>query len=167
MPLVLQGKPTHESLEPLLWLMGKWHANSAQGSFPTMPPFTYEEEVEFYSTGQPMLNYASFSWNPEKNSPLHSEAGYLRIKLGSPELSFMVAHNFGLTSIEEGQVSGKSITLSSQHISRMSWSKAPAVSKIVRTWTLREDNKLEQVLSMETENTPLSEHLRVLYTKMY
>lgn len=83
--------------------MGKWRTVQAEGTYPSIQPFTYQEEIEFKSVGQPMLNYVSTSWHPTKLNPMHLESGFLRIKLGTGDVSFMVAHNFGLTSLEEGR----------------------------------------------------------------
>lgn len=38
--------------------------------------------------------------------------------------------------------------------------------QIVRSWNLLENQTLEQVVLMETGNTPLTEHLRVIYSKV-
>lgn len=38
--------------------------------------------------------------------------------------------------------------------------------QIVRSWNLLENQTLEQVVLMETKNTPLTEHLRVIYSKV-
>nr|CAH7735078.1 unnamed protein product [Callosobruchus chinensis] len=93
----------HDSLNPLKFLIGTWKSVSAKGAYPTISPFTYCEEISFESLGQPMLNYTSKTWHPEKGNPMHLESGYLRIFPGS-NISFMVAHNFGLTTLEEGEL---------------------------------------------------------------
>lgn len=90
---------------------------------------------------------------------MHLESGYLRIKPGTQDVYFMVSHNFGwlyklfflliilqgnllsrnlnthylpvgLTTLEEGEVSNNTISLSSKHISRMSCAKNPEVTKV-------------------------------------
>lgn len=95
--------PVHPALQPLEWLRGKWRSIGTEGSYPTIKPFEYEEEIEFTSLGQPMLTYEATSWHPQTQKPMHLESGYLRIKPGTRDVSFMVAHNFGLTSLEEGK----------------------------------------------------------------
>lgn len=99
-----QEKEIHPSLAPLEWIMGKWRSVQAKGFYPTIQPFTYNEEIEFISVGQPMLNYVSNSWNSSNSKPMHLERGFLRIVPNSNKVSFMVAHNFGLTSLEEGSI---------------------------------------------------------------
>ncbi|KAK3926248.1 Peroxynitrite isomerase THAP4 [Frankliniella fusca] len=164
-PTVLQGKPFNEAIKPLLWLLGKWESVEGKGTFPTIPPFSYGEQIEFTSFGQPMVNYSSFSWHPEKKTAMHLESGFLRIKPGTNQVAFLVAHNFGLTTVEEGEVVGNKVSMTSKDITRMSWAKDPAVTKIVRTFELLNDHTLEQVLHMETSSTPLCEHLKIVYKR--
>ncbi|XP_034237879.1 THAP domain-containing protein 4-like isoform X2 [Thrips palmi] len=155
LPEVLQGKPVNDSLKPILWIVGTWEATAGKGSFPTINPFTYCERIQFSSFGQPFLNYSSHSWHPEKKVAMHMETGYLRIKPGTDQVAFMVAHNFGLTSLEEGNISGNQVSLKSTQISRMSWAKEPEVTKLERTWSLNDDGTLEQVVFMETKTSSL------------
>ncbi|CAH0549283.1 unnamed protein product [Brassicogethes aeneus] len=157
----------HEALKPLSFLIGKWKSISAKGAYPTINPFTYCEEVTFSSIGQPLLNYNSIAYNPNGPKPMHLESGFLRIKAaGTNEVAFMVAHNFGLTSLEEGTVKGNEICLKSVQIARMTFAKDPAVIGIERCYSLIEEGKLQLILSMETENIGLTEHLRVVYEKI-
>lgn len=46
----------HEALSKVSWLLGKWRGEGC-GTYPTIPPFTYGEEVIFDHVGQPMLSY--------------------------------------------------------------------------------------------------------------
>lgn len=156
----------HDALKPLTWLIGKWVSISAKGSFPTINPFEYNEEIEFQSIGQPMLNYSLRSWNAEKTKPMHLESGFLRIQPGTNTVAFMVAHNFGLTTLEEGEITGNELKLKSTQISRMSFANDPAVIGVERHFKLINSNNLECVISMETENMSLSEHLRIVYKKV-
>lgn len=94
--------PVHPALQPLEWLRGKWRSLETEGSYPTIKPFDYQEEIEFIYLGQPMLNYVATSWSRINLKPMHFESGYLRIKPDTKDVSFMIAHNFGITSIEEG-----------------------------------------------------------------
>ncbi|CAH2238064.1 jg1966 [Pararge aegeria aegeria] len=120
------------------------------------------------STGQPMFNYTSTSKHPEKGTPMHQERGFLRIKPGTNDLAFLVSHNFGLTSHEEGQCDPekKQIKLTTVNIARMSFAKPPVVKNVVREITMLAPDKLQIVLHMETDNTVLSEHLKAVYSKV-
>ncbi|KAL0270158.1 UNVERIFIED_CONTAM: hypothetical protein PYX00_007655 [Menopon gallinae] len=158
--------PIHEAVSPIIWLHGKWRAEDGRGVYTNVSPFTYAEEIQFSSYGQPGLNYSSVSWNPKKKMPMHLESGFLRIKPDTNELAFLVAHNFGLVTVEEGRVADQTIELDCDSILRMSFSNGPKVTKTRRTFTLTSDSVLEQVLYMETSNSPMTEHLRVVYRKI-
>lgn len=154
------------ALEPLKWLEGTWRCDDVcDGEFPTIKPFKYGEELKFECVGQPMLNYSSFSWHPQKKCPMHQESGFLKIKPGTVQVSLIVAHNFGLTTIEEGSVEGQSLKLTSKEIGRISFSNDVAVTKLVREFTLDGSN-LRQTLWMETDKTPLCKHLEANYQKI-
>lgn len=156
----------HKALEPLEWLIGKWHSTEAKAFFPTMTDVNYVEQIEFSQVGQPLLNYNASSRHAEKGNLMHLEKGFLRIQIDSNAVAFMVAHNFGVTELSEGQVVEKKISLTSTNVSRMSFSKDPAVTKIERTLELTDEDTLTSVVSMETEAQPLQEHLRVTYKRV-
>ncbi|PZC72213.1 hypothetical protein B5X24_HaOG211738 [Helicoverpa armigera] len=158
----------HEALKPISWLAGRWSTEEGRGTYPNIPDFQYHEELEFICVGQPMFNYVSTSTHPEKKTPMHQERGFLRIMPGTNKLAFMVSHNFGLTSLEEGEndEESKQIVLETVSLSRMSFAKPPAVKKIKRTIKLVAPDTLEVVLFMETDNTPLTEHLKAVYKKV-
>lgn len=44
-------------LQPLTWLLGKWRSVEGQAVYPTMKPFPYQEELEFFQTGQPNIQF--------------------------------------------------------------------------------------------------------------
>lgn len=123
----------HNALKPLAWLQGIWRTESAgSGKFPTINSFNYCEEITFSSIGQPMLNYTAQSWHPEKKNPMHREVGFLKIVPNTNKVSFFVTHNFGLTTIEEGEVINEGIQLLSTNISRkIEGSKPPAVLQVL------------------------------------
>ncbi|KAJ3638233.1 hypothetical protein MTP99_001631 [Tenebrio molitor] len=151
---------THEALKPLTWLIGRWVSINAAVAYPTMKPVTYCEEVTYESLGQPLLNYQSRSCHPDSGEPIHIERGFLRIKPGTNQVAFMIAHNLGAVSLEEGCVQDKEITFksTSANIYSMSFVREPKVLGLERIITLKEDGTLETVLSMQTEKTPMTEH---------
>jgi len=85
----------HEALDQISWLIGRWVSESGSGQFPTIDSFKYCEQIEFRSLGQPLLQYEATSWNPETKNVMHMESGFLCVKPGSKEVSFILAHNFG------------------------------------------------------------------------
>ncbi|XP_049883525.1 peroxynitrite isomerase THAP4-like [Pectinophora gossypiella] len=160
--------PLHDALKPLGWLAGRWTTKDGQGRYPNIPDFHYHEDLEFACIGQPMFNFVSTSRNPEKQTPMHQERGFLRIKPGSNDLAFVVSHNFGLTSLEEGRFDpeNKTIVLETVNVSRISFAKPPYVKKFKRVIKLIDESTLEIILHMETDSTPLTEHLRAVYQKV-
>ncbi|XP_028038452.1 THAP domain-containing protein 4-like [Bombyx mandarina] len=158
----------HEALAPISWLEGRWSTTDGRGYYPNIPDFTYHEDLEFLCIGQPMYNFLSTSRHPEKQTPMHQERGFLRIKPGTNELSFVVSHNFGLTSLEEGlcETETHQVILETVNLSRISFAKPPFVKKIKRVFKLLSDDQLEATLYMETDTTPMSEHLKAVYKKI-
>ncbi|XP_063991682.1 peroxynitrite isomerase THAP4-like [Diachasmimorpha longicaudata] len=160
--------PMHNALKHLGWLEGTWRTEfPGEGKYPTMNGFRYEEEIKFVSIGQPMFNYESQTWHPEKKNPMHREVGFLRVIPDSNRIKLILAHNFGVTSIEEGEVDGKKVVLESTGLQRMSeGTKDPAIVKLRREWSVEGDT-LEQTVYMSTTTTPdLTEHLRAKYVRV-
>lgn len=157
-----------EALNPISWLAGRWLTKEGRGTYPNIPGFEYHDEMEFVCIGQPMYNFTSTSRHPEKQTPMQQERGFLRIKPSTNELAFLVSHNVGLTTHEEGtcNIETKEITLETVNLSRMSFAKPPEVKKIKRIFKLLEPDMLQVVLFMETNNTPMTEHLRAIYKKV-
>lgn len=155
----------HPALSPLKFLIGTWKSTSAKGEFPTIKNFSYDEILTFEEIGQPLLNYTSKSKIGER--PMHLESGFLRINPGTDEVAFLVSHNFGICSIEEGKVKSTKIELESTSIARLTFAKQPHVTKLRRTLSLLEDGKLEITTDMATTTVPeLKNHLIVLYEKL-
>lgn len=167
LPSSVVAKPMPEAIKSLSWLLGTWRCQEqAQGAYPTIQDFKYGDEIVFSNVGQPMLNYTSVTWHPEFKFPMHQESGFLRMKLGTDQVSLILSHNFGIASVEEGQVLDKSLVLKSKEISRMSFAKEPAVTEIHRTIKLVDENTLHQVVLMATTKTPLTQHLEATYKKV-
>lgn len=99
----------------------------------------------------------------------------------------------GLVEIEEGELTGQRLDLQSQALARTSFAREPHVQQVVtlsaplhfllspdfstndlpysstlkicRVFQLRGDGKLEQTVSMATDNQALMEHLHVTYRR--
>uniref|UniRef100_A0A182VXN8 THAP4-like heme-binding domain-containing protein n=1 Tax=Anopheles minimus TaxID=112268 RepID=A0A182VXN8_9DIPT len=155
----------HEALKPIQWLIGRWESVTAKGSYPTIKDFTYNEILKFESLGQPLLNYEANSRHPDSGAPMHLERGFLRIKPGTNQVAFMVAHNFGLVVLEEGEAQEHGLKLASKSVDRMSFGKDPAVKAVVKRYQLNADGTLEIQTDMETDNTPMTNHLNVVYKR--
>ena len=48
----------HEAVKPLAWLIGRWKAVKTHGSYPTIKDFRYGEEIEFFTFGQPNIQFS-------------------------------------------------------------------------------------------------------------
>ena len=71
----------HPDLMPLAWLLGPWHGNG-QGEYPTIKPFSFEQDVVFAHDTRPFLHYFSRAWitdeTGERLRPGALETGFLR-----------------------------------------------------------------------------------------
>ncbi|XP_048746895.1 peroxynitrite isomerase THAP4-like [Ostrea edulis] len=156
--------PLHNAAKPLEWLIGKWKGQG-KGIYPTIQDFDFLEELEFFHVGQPMLQFSFYSVNKETNKPLHREIGFIRIKPGTNQIACISSHNNGVSEMAEGTVAGQIVSLESHTIGRMTFGKDPKTVKLKRTFTLDGDT-LHQVVYMETDTVPLTEHLRTTYKKV-
>lgn len=159
------GPPLNDVMKPLSWLLGKWKSEEANGKYPTIDDFKYKEELEFTHVGQPNIQFSFYAFHAENNKPMHRELGFIRLKPGTNSVAFVIAQNTGLVELEEGELNGKEIKTESHSVGRMSFGKPPATKKVRRTFRLDGDT-LEQIVDMETENTAMSEHLRVKYKRV-
>ncbi|XP_052216708.1 peroxynitrite isomerase THAP4-like isoform X2 [Dreissena polymorpha] len=157
--------PLHDMVKGVSWLLGKWRSEEGKGYYPTIQSFTYGEEVEFTHVGQPNLQFSFYSWRAADKNPLHRELGFVRVKPNSNQVALIIAANIGVCEVEEGTYTDNHMQLESHTVGGLTFRKPPAVKKVRRTFT-RNGDKLVQVLDMETENTPMTEHLRITYTKI-
>ncbi|KAL5004322.1 hypothetical protein ScPMuIL_017778 [Solemya velum] len=159
------GPELHEMMKPLSWILGKWKSLNGEGHFPTIKDFAYIEEVEFFHVGQPNIQCCFYSSHPESKKPMHREVGFLRLKPNSDQVAIILSHNNGVCELEEGHMVGQEIKMESHTLGRLTFGKEPKTKKIARVFR-RDGDILEQVVSMETSNTPMTEHLRIKYKKV-
>uniref|UniRef100_A0A8D2MHM8 THAP4-like heme-binding domain-containing protein n=1 Tax=Zonotrichia albicollis TaxID=44394 RepID=A0A8D2MHM8_ZONAL len=173
-------------MEPLSWMLGTWLSDPpGDGTFPTMKPFQYLEEVHISHVGQPMLNFSFNAFHPDTRKPMHRECGFIRLKPDTNKVAFISAQNTGLVEVEEGEVNGQELSIASHSIARISFAKKPHVeqvsahrmshshstaclrrSLITRKFRLNSDGKLEQTVSMATTTQPMTQHLHITYKKV-
>jgi hypothetical protein len=90
----------HPNVEPLGFLLGTWRG-TGEGTYPTVEPFRYGEEMTFTHVGDPFLAYEQKSWSLEDGSPLHFERGFFRGgEAGAVEL--VLAHPLGIVEVSVG-----------------------------------------------------------------
>ncbi|KAM6152599.1 peroxynitrite isomerase THAP4 [Erethizon dorsatum] len=154
-------------VEPLSWMLGTWLSDPpGAGTFPTLQPFQYLEEVHISHVGQPMLNFSFNSFHPDTRKPLHRECGFIRLKPDTNKVAFVSAQNTGIVEVEEGEVNGQELCIASHSIARISFAKEPHVEQITRKFRLNSEGKLEQTVSMATTTQPMTQHLHVTYKKV-
>ncbi|XP_033838168.1 THAP domain-containing protein 4 [Periophthalmus magnuspinnatus] len=163
---VSSSVPLNAAVAPLEWLLGTWESDEpGEGTFPTIKPFRYTETLHFTHVGQPVINFMFNAFHIETKKPLHRESGFIRMKPGTNHVAFINAQNTGLVDIEEGVLTDKQLKLQSCALSRISFAKEPQVQQISRVFRLQPDGKLEQTVSMATNNQPLTQHLHITYQR--
>lgn len=90
----------HPDLAPLACLLGTWRGEG-EGTYPTIEPFRYTEEITFAHAGKPFLAYRQATVNVETGLPAHAESGYWR-PAGAGRIELVLAHPTGVAEIEEG-----------------------------------------------------------------
>uniref|UniRef100_A0A8C5RPM0 THAP domain containing 4 n=3 Tax=Elapidae TaxID=8602 RepID=A0A8C5RPM0_LATLA len=154
-------------IEPLSWMLGTWLSDPpGDGTFPSMKPFQYLEEVHISHVGQPMLNFSFNAFHPDTKKPMHRECGFIRIQPDTNKVAFISAQNTGLVEVEEGEVNGQELSIASNSVARISFAKKPHVEQITRKFRLNSEGKLEQTVSMSTTTQPMTQHLHITYKKV-
>ncbi len=148
----------HPDIKDLAPLLGTWTGRGA-GTYPTIEPFDYLEDVVFTHVGKPFLVYGQTTRGIADGLPMHAETGYLRVpQPGRVEL--VLAHPSGVTEIEVGTyaISGDRISL---ELSTTAIGLAPTAKQVTAlSRSLRVDgDKLSYSLRMAAVGQPLQDHL--------
>ncbi|GJN18076.1 hypothetical protein PR202_gb05196 [Eleusine coracana subsp. coracana] len=133
-----QPPAPHPAVAPLAFLLGKWRGEG-QGSFPTITPFRYGEELLFsHHPSKPVISYTQRTWKAVSGEPMHAESGYWRPRPdGSIEV--VIAQSTGLSEVQ--------------------------VKQITRDFQVV-DGELSYVVQMATNATSLQPHLKALLKKI-
>ena len=148
----------HPDIKDLAPLLGAWTGRGA-GTYPTIEPFDYFEDVVFTHVGKPFLVYGQTTRGIADGLPMHAETGYLRVpQPGRVEL--VLAHPSGVTEIEVGTyaISGDRISM---ELSTTAIGLAPTAKQVTAlSRSLRVDgDKLSYSLRMAAVGQPLQDHL--------
>jgi hypothetical protein len=142
-------------IDTIMFLVGTWRGEG-KGQYPTIDPFAYGEEVRFTDIPRkPFLVYNQRTWHPEKNAPMHTEAGYFRPAEGG-RVEIVLALPTGQVEIEEGTVEGQTIETRSTFVGKTATAKD--VTKLQRTIVVEGDT-LRYTVSMAAVGQPLTPHL--------
>jgi hypothetical protein len=119
----------HPDLMPVAWLLGTWHGNG-KGEYPTIEPFSFEQEVVFAHDGRAFLHYFSRTWITddagERREPGALETGFLRLGEqegdgeGGHPVEFVLAHPTGYAEVWYGIADGARLTLATDVVARTS-----------------------------------------------
>jgi hypothetical protein len=155
----------HPDLQTLAPLLGTWQGRGS-GTYPTIEPFEYLEEVAFSHVGKPFLVYGQKTRSAADGKPLHAETGYLRVpRPGHVEL--VLAHPSGITEIEVGTYTadGTTIELDMTAANIGLTPTAKEVTALGRSFRVDGD-ELSYSLQMGAVGQPLQHHLgAVLHRK--
>lgn len=151
----------HPDLEPLRALLGTW-AGPGSGSYPTIEPFAYNEEITFGHVGKPFLAYGQKTRDATIGLPLHAETGYWR-PAGPGQLEVVLSHPSGLLELQLGTVEpgtggGLVIELASSAV--VGTPTAKSVTAVHRRFELSDDGQVVTYdLSMAAMGQPMTHHL--------
>jgi len=161
-----------QELQSIGFLVGRWRSEfGGKARFPTIPIFTYGEQVDFTITekpqfGIPSLNYTAFAWSSDQIA-LHSEYGTIHVRGGTSQVSLVSVMNNGFITVEEGEVHSNSISLKLIDIGRISWSRDLPVLDLRREWTLIDQDTLDHRVTMQTLTNVMQEHVFIRYRKIF
>ena len=148
----------HPNLQALAGLLGSWQGRGS-GTYPTIEPFDYLEDVVFSHVGKPFLVYGQKTKSAVDGQPLHAETGYLRVpQPGHVEL--VLAHPSGITEIELGTYTADGTTIELE-MATANIGLTPTAKEVTALGrSLRIDgDKLSYSLEMGAVGQPLQHHL--------
>lgn len=168
----------HPAIAPLSFLLGRWRG-TGKGSYPTIEPFDFLQEVTFSHIGKPYLIYTSRSWRlatdengdltrdasgaPVRLEPLALEAGFWRPQ---PEgkVEVLLTHPTGITEIYAGEFhSLTSIEMVTDAVARTATAKPYSAGKrlygLVPSQTREGEKDLGYAFDMAAMGQPLTPHL--------
>jgi len=160
-------------LQSLAFLVGRWRSEfGGKAKFPTIPIFTYGEQLDFTIMEKPAfglnsINYTAFSWAVNQQDALHSEYGCFNVKSGTSQVALTTVMNNGFTTVEEGTVFNNKIDLKLIEIGRISWSRDMPVLDLRREIQLIDPQTLDQRLIMQTLTNQMQEHTFIRYKKIF
>lgn len=157
----MNAPPLAAVLEPLAGLLGTWRGEG-EGSYPTIEPFRYLEEVTFGHVGKPFLTYGQRSRHADTGQPLHGESGYWRA-VGAGRLEVVLAHPFGLLESLEGTLDDGRIELSSVQL--VGTATAKSVVAVTRHLEFGGD-ELRYDVAMAAVGQPLTHHLSAVLFRL-
>jgi hypothetical protein len=146
----------HDDVASFAFLLGTWQGTGA-GSYPTIEPFEYREELAFEHVGDAFLLYRQESWSPS-DEPVHFERGFLRPGGTPGSVELCLAHPIGVTEVAHGTVDGTSLDLAAVDGAIGRSRTGLEVSGVRRQYRVDGDD-LSYRLDLATDTTPMTLHL--------
>lgn len=149
----------HPALEPLAWIVGRWHGLGVVG-YPTIEEHHYEQELELSHDGRPFLKHSSRAWlldgDGKRLRPSASETGWWRPGATAREVEVLLAHHTGVVEILIGEAVFRKVELVSDVVARTATAKD--VTALHRLYGAVEDD-LAYVVEMAAVGEPITPHL--------
>lgn len=153
----------HTDLVPLAWLLGTWHGNG-RGEYPTIEPFSFEQDVVFAHDTRPFIHYFSRAWITDDDGnrlrPGALETGFLRpagtADGGGINIELVLSHATGFAEIWYGTAVGPRLELATDIVARTQTAKEYTAGQ--RMYGLVEGD-LMYAYDMAAEGQPLQSHL--------
>ena len=150
----------HERLEPLSFLVGRWHGLGVVG-YPTIQERRYEQEVVFAHDGRPFLEYTSRTWTVDddgrRTGQSAREAGWWRPGSEPRDVEVLLAHPSGIVEIYVGEVVFRKVELRTDVVARTETAKE--VTALHRLYGIVEGGDLAYAVDMAGVGQGLQPHL--------
>ena len=149
-----------EVLEPVRAFLGTWRG-SGTGVYPTIEPFEFREETQFWHAGKPILGYPQRTGLVRSGAPAHAESGFWRA-VGGPDpdgrtpVEAVIAHPSGISELLVGAATEGRLQVGAGTVTRTPTAKE--VTAVERTMTVIGD-ELTYEVHMAAVGQPLQLHL--------
>lgn len=147
-----------QALRALAFLEGRW-SGRGEGSYPTIAPFHYEQELTVTCDGRPFLQSVSRAWVLDRGGarvrPAATELAFWR-PAGEGGVELVLALPTGITEVYAGTVDGARIELRTVSVGRTPTAKEVTAGR--RTYAL-EGSTLLLEHEMQAVGRALTRHL--------
>lgn len=154
-------------LKPLKWLIGKWVSKEGFMKMPGRDLVHFKEEFQFEpSACKKKLVFDTKRFTLDTNESMHEATGFVIIKPGTSNLSFALAHDHGVITVEEGCCAEGSLEVASIYVSTFSSACKPELLGIKRQYKYY-DGHLQVIAYVVNSDDPtlLFEHIRASFEK--
>jgi hypothetical protein len=159
------GPELHAACEALAPLVGTW-SGPGEGHYPTIPDFSYLEELSFGHVGKPFLAMTQRTRDPVTDAPLHSEVGYLRPQPHAA-MELVLTQPTGVVEIHIGSVAevGGSLVVDLRTERVEGTRTAKPITEVRRRLEVDGDDLVSEMW-MAAMGQPLTHHLRAELTRV-